>query len=112
MTETIHQIKTAMDAAVHGWFSEWRGRRCWRRLDQLVAAHSKHHSVLKEGNLIGDRMCGIDQTRPHGTSSGRKAKLSPVVKGWLDRVLVPAMVERYIAKFRSGGDNRVLESVR
>jgi len=113
MTETIHHVKAAMDAAVQGWFSEWRGRRCWRRVSRFITESSRSCSAAEEEKLrtISDRVSRIDQNRRHSTISGRKARLSPVVKAWLDRVLVPAMVERYIAKFRSGGDNRTLESV-
>lgn len=110
MTEMLNEIKVAMNAGAHGWFNDWRGRRCWRRLNDLIAEYSKRHSVPAQANGSRDHVCSIDQDRPHATSSGRKARLSPVVKAWLDRVLVPAMVERYIAKFRSGSDNQVLES--
>lgn len=111
MAETMHQIKAAMDAGAHGWFNEWRGRRCRRRINALFAAYSRHQSVLEGGDLLGDRASDMDRSR-QTTNSGRKSRLNPVVKAWLDRVLIPAMVERYIAKFLSGGDNQSLESVR
>jgi len=45
---------------------------------------------------------------PH---TGKEAKIHPAVKAWLDNVLVPAMVQKYLAARDNGGLAPVTEGV-
>jgi hypothetical protein len=41
-----------------------------------------------------------DQTKSEAPLSSKKPEINPAVKSWLDNVLIPAMVERYMAENR------------
>jgi len=61
-------------------------------------------SVFRE-EKVGGCPVPVFKSEAECTSSAKKQRVDPVVKAWLDIVLVPAMVRLYLATDSAEADN-------